>query len=212
MKEDWSSRQDYYQKIARAFLKHQTSMFFLPPRDLALIAEWEKLNIPLEAIIEGIERTFARQLSRKRKKNIFSLSLCEKEILRAYAQYQERLVGQAAPRIDRVEKIEKVRTEVKNFLKNLQPEFQALKEYFEKALVVLNEDSPDESLLEQLDEDVDQAIWLLSSEQEKIASLEEAKKDYPGKSECQLAEIQRTRLIKNKRQAYKIPYVSLFYY
>jgi len=212
MKEDWSSRQDYYQKIARTFLKHQTSMFFLPPRDLALIAEWEKLSLPLEAIIEGIERTFARQLSRKRKKKIFSLSLCEKEILKAYAQYQERLVGQVAPRIDRADKIEKVRREINNCLENLPLEFQLLKEYFAKALGVLNEKTPDDNRLEQLDEGIDETLWLLSSDQEKREILEEIKKDYPGKPENQLAEIQRTRLIKDKRQAHKIPYVSLYYY
>ena len=212
MKEDWSSRQDYYQKIARTFLKHQTSMFFLPPRDLALIAEWEKLSLPLEVIIEGIERTFARQLSRKRKKKIFSLSLCEKEILKAYAQYQERLVGQVAPRIDRADKIEKVRREINNCLENLPLEFQLLKEYFAKALGVLNEKTPDDNRLEQLDEGIDETLWLLSSDQEKREILEEIKKDYPGKPENQLAEIQRTRLIKDKRQAHKIPYVSLYYY
>jgi hypothetical protein len=212
MKEDWSSRQDYYQKIARTFLNHQTSMFFLPPRDLALIAEWEKLSLPLEVIIEGIERTFARQLSRKRKKKIFSLSLCEKEILKAYAQYQERLVGQVAPRIDRADKIEKVRREINNCLENLPLEFQLLKEYFAKALGVLNEKTPDDNRLEQLDEGIDETLWLLSSDQEKREILEEIKKDYPGKPENQLAEIQRTRLIKDKRQAHKIPYVSLYYY
>jgi hypothetical protein len=212
MKEDRFSREDYYQKIARAFLKHQTSMFFLSPRDIALIAEWEKLNIPIEPILEGIERTFSRQLSGRRKKNVYSLSFCEKEILKAYAQHQERLVGQTAPRIDRAEKIKKVRTEIRYFLQTLRPEIQSIKEYFERALALLNENSPDETQLEQLDEEIDRALWLLSSEQEKSECLEEIKKEYPGKLENQLADIQRTRLIKSQRHTYRIPHVALFYY
>jgi len=212
MKKNRFSREDYYQKIARAFLKYQTSMFFLPPRYIALIAEWEKLHIPLEPILEGIERTFSRRLSRKGKKNVYSLSLCEKEILKAYAQQQERLVGQTVPRIDRAEKIKKVRAEIKTFLKDLRPEFQPIKERLERALALLNESTPDETQLEKLDEEIDHTLWLLSSGQEKSDCLEEIKKEYPGKPEHQLAEIQRTRLIKSHRQDYRIPYVSLFYY
>ncbi len=41
MTQDEASRQYYYQEIARRFLRHQTSMFFLPPPDLALISDWK---------------------------------------------------------------------------------------------------------------------------------------------------------------------------
>jgi len=70
MKTDEASRQDYYQQIVRHFLKNQTAMFFLPPRDLALISDWEKLGIPLEPILEGIDQTFSRQLKRRKRRNI----------------------------------------------------------------------------------------------------------------------------------------------
>ncbi|HEK84795.1 MAG: hypothetical protein ACPLZD_05630 [Candidatus Saccharicenans sp.] len=212
MKEELSYRQEYYQKIARSFLQHNSSMFFLPPRDLALISEWEKMNIPLEAILEGIDRTFGRQLTRKRKKNIFSLSQCEKEVFKAYAQYQERLVGLDSPQFSREEKLEKVRTEINNFLQQLSSEIQNLKEYFLLALELLDQNPPDEYQLEKLDEEIDGQIWALIPESEKKASLEEIKKDYPGQGQKQLSEIQRVVLIKKKRQIHKIPYVSPFYY
>jgi hypothetical protein len=212
MKEDWTERQEYYQKIARAFLKQQTSLFFLPPRDLALISEWEKLKIPLEAIIEGIDRTFSRQLIRKRKKKIYSLSQCEKEILRTYAEYQERLVGRKAAPVERAEKTSRARQEVRICLKNLAEELDYLREPLEKALACFEGEKPDEAELEALDDQIEEIIWEMTSEKEKMVSLEEVRKEYAGKPDHQLSEIQRTRLVKKIRQSYRIPHLSLFYY
>ncbi|MGB9893069.1 MAG: hypothetical protein ACPLRA_01550, partial [Candidatus Saccharicenans sp.] len=209
MTEDQSRRQDYYQTIARAFLKHQTSMFFLPPRDLALITEWEKLKIPLEAIIEGIERTFSRQMARKKKRKIYSLSLCEKEVLKAYSQFQERLVGKQAAPFDRAEKIKKINQEIFNFLKNLPSELTFLEEPLTKAQAILEMESPDERALEELDEEIDRLLWIRSPERDKESCWQEIRIDYPGKTDQELSEIQRTRLIKNLRNKHKIPYLSL---
>ncbi len=212
MKPDEASRQDYYQQIVRQFLKHQTAMFFLPPRDLALISDWEKLGIPLEPILEGIDQTFSRQLKRRKKRNIYSLSQCEKEVLKAYASYQDRLVGQAAPRIEPGEKKNKARIEVEAFLGQLPAEFEDLRELFKQALALLGSPEPDENRLEELDEEIDRRLFELAPEEEKQASFKEVQLDFPGKPASLLAEIQQTRLIKARRQASQIPYVSLFYY
>lgn len=213
MAEDWARRQDYYQKIARTFLKHQTSLFFLPPRDLDLISEWEKLNIPLEVIVEGIERAFARKLTGRRKRNIYSLSQCEKEILKAYAQHQERLVGQqAAPQQERKQKAALVNREVRACLPGLPESLGPVRQVLEQALVSLEAEPPDEDRLETLDEELDRILWDLTPEEEKQASLEAIRKDYPGRSDQQLEEILRTGVVKNKRQLFRIPHLALFYY
>jgi len=196
MAEDLARRQDYYQKIARTFLKHQTSLFFLSPRDLDLISEWEKLNIPLEVIVEGIERAFARKLTGRRKRNIYSLSQCEKDILKAYAQHQERLVGR----------------EVRACLPGLPESLGPVRQVLEQALVSLEAEPPDEDRLETLDEELDRILWDLTPEEEKQASLEAIRKDYPGRSDQQLEEILRTGVVKNKRQLFRIPHLALFYY
>jgi hypothetical protein len=212
MTQDLSSRQKYYQTIARTFLKHQASLFFLPPRDLELISEWEKMEIPLEVILEGIEKTFARQLTRKRQRRIFSLSQCEREILKTYAQHQERLVGQKAGPVDRQSKTARARAEIENFLKNFPPDLEALKKIMSQAAEELKKETPDEPVLEALDEEVDRIIWEMSPVEEKIRALEESRQDYPGQSDKDLIEIQRTRLIKSQRQLHRIPYAALFYY
>jgi len=212
MNQDFSRRQDYYQKIARAFLKHQTSMFFLPPRDLALIAEWEKLQIPLEPIIEGIERTFASQITKKKKRKIYSLGQCEKEILRAYSQYQERLVGKKSVTVDRSDKIQRVRQEISSFLHNLSPDLDFLLPTLNRAKTILEAESLEEAALEELDEEVDQLLLEKAPAEETEFCRQETREDYPGKTEEELREIQRIRLIKNQRRKYRIPYLSLFYY
>ncbi|HRD02885.1 MAG TPA: hypothetical protein PLP57_09655 [Candidatus Saccharicenans sp.] len=212
MNQDEASRQNYYQQIARCFLRHQTTMFFLPPRDLVLISDWERLGIPLEPILEGIDQTFSKQLKRKKKRNIYSLSQCEKEILKAYASYQDRMVGQAAPNIEPGKKTSKARAEIEAFLVKLPPEFEELKELFKKALAVLSQPEPDENKLEELDEEIDLHLWKLAPEEQKEAGLQEVQQEFPGKPVALLTEIQQTRLIKARRLDYKIPYVSLFYY
>lgn len=213
MSQDFSARQEYYQKIARAFLKHQTSLLFLPPRDVSLIAEWEKLGVPLEPILEGIEKTFARKISGRRKGKIYSLNQCEREIMKAYTQYLDRLAGVSSPETSRSRKIEKAREEIIRCLKALEDSaMPGLKEFLTRALELLNKDVVAEEELEQIDEEVDSLLWECSSAEEKTFYLAEARKDYPGKTAQQLEEIQRLLLVKGKRQALKIPYVSLYYY
>ena len=207
-----ASRQYYYQEIARRFLRHQTSMFFLPPRDLALISDWEKLGIPLEPILEGIDRTFARQLKRKKKRNIYSLSQCEREVLKAYASYQERLIGQASPPAEPDKKLNKARSEIKDFLERLPAELKPLENLYKEALEILSQNEPDASRLEELDEEIDRLVFELIPEEEKKTGLKEIRREFPGKPEAALAEILQTRLVKEKRQLYHLPYVSLFYY
>ncbi|MDI6698500.1 MAG: hypothetical protein QME85_06130 [Candidatus Saccharicenans sp.] len=213
MTENWARRQDYYQKIARAFLKHQPSLFFIPPRDLELISEWEKLNLPLEVILEGIERAFARRLAGRRRKNIYSLSQCEKEILKAYAQHQERLVGQQAAQARRpAEKAARILGEIRTGLEALPGDWPAVRQILEEALDALQADPPEEARLEALDEELDRILYELTPEAERKKELEAARQDYPGRTDSQLEEIGRTRIAREKRQLLKLPRLALFYY
>lgn len=213
MTEDTSDRKEYYQKIARAFLKHQPGIFFLSPRDLELISEWEKLNIPAEVVIEGIEKAFSRKISRRRKKNIYSLSQCEKEIIRAYAQHQERLVGrESPPPPEKSQKARQLIQQITACLENLPGEMSQLRPLLEEGLSVLKLEPVDEARLESLDEELDRRLWDLAREEEKQLYLQAAGKDYPGRPLSQLEEISRVNLARDRRQQYRIPHLALFYY
>jgi len=133
--------------------------------------------------------------------------------LKAYAQYQDRLAGTSRPEINRASKIEKVKAEINHCLKTLgDASSPALKTFLVRALELFNSTSLDEEQLEQIDEEVDNFLWENSSAEDRKSYLEEARKDYPGRTAQQLEEIQRLLLIKGRRQALKIPYVSLFYH
>lgn len=213
MNEDWSRRQEYYRKIARTFLKHQPSAFFLPPRDLDLISQWERLNLPLEVIIEGIDRTFSRRVTGRRKKNIYSLSQCEKEIMKAYAQHQERQVGLQIPRaMEQSEKVGRVLREVSTCLESLPVELSPVRKILEEASEALMQNPPDGDRLEALDEELDRVLWDLTPEAEQEESLLSARREYPGRADSDLEEIRRTLVAREKRLQYKIPHLALFYY
>jgi len=195
------------------FPEAPTFHFFIPPRDVELISEWERLNLPLEVIIEGIDRTFARRLSGRRKKNIYSLSQCEKEILKAYAQHQERLVGQQIPQTSHpAEKAERILREILSSLEALPAELSEIRQILEEALAALQADPLEEARLEALDEELDRALWELTPEAERKKALEAARQDYPGRTDSQLEEIQRTRMARESRQQLKLPRLALFYY
>jgi hypothetical protein len=110
------------------------------------------------------------------------------------------------------EKKNKARLEIETFLGHLPPEFEGLREIFKQALDLLGRPEPDENKLEELDEEIDRRLFELAPEEEKQANLKEVQRDFPGKPASFLVEIQQTRLIKARRQASQIPYISLFYY
>ncbi len=89
---------------------------------------------------------------------------------------------------------------------------EKLRESYKIALDILNNSEPDENKLEELDEEIDRLIFQLILEEEKKTGLKEIRREFPGKPEAALAEILQTRLVKEKRQLYHLPYVSLFYY
>jgi dGTP triphosphohydrolase len=140
------------------------------------------------------------------------LSQCEREILRAYSEFQERLIGKKAALVEQNEKISRAKQEVETCLKNLPDEISYLRQPLEEALACLEAEKPDEAALEALDEKLEEMIWEKTSEKEKKAALDEVQKEYPEKSDSQLSEIQRIRLIKKIRQTARIPHLSLFYY
>lgn len=60
-----------------------TGMFMLSPRDWALVETWQNAGIPLEAVLRGIDATFAkrrRRTARGRTQMVNSLAYCAQAI------------------------------------------------------------------------------------------------------------------------------------
>jgi len=108
--------------------------------------------------------------------------------------------------------LNKARSEIKDFLERLPAELKPLENLYKEALEILSQNEPDASRLEELDEEIDRLVFELIPEEDKKTGLKEIRREFPGKPEAALAEILQTRLVKEKRQLYHLPYVSLFYY
>jgi hypothetical protein len=74
---------NYFTEIEEHFQKARgTSLFLLSPLDWALIETWKHSNIPLEAVLRGIDASFEKYHARKQKtQRVNSLAFCAQAIL-----------------------------------------------------------------------------------------------------------------------------------
>jgi hypothetical protein len=81
---------NYFTEIEECFRRCRSShtsanpRLLLSPIDWALIESWKEAGLPLEAVLNGIERTFEKWQRRPRPyRGINSLGFCSQEVLRA---------------------------------------------------------------------------------------------------------------------------------
>ena len=87
---------NYFTEIEEHFQRARgTGLFLLSPLDWALIEAWKNADVPLEAVLRGIDAAFEKWRSRKSKTQMVnSLAFCAQAVL-AEAQI---LAGAARPR------------------------------------------------------------------------------------------------------------------
>jgi len=195
----------YYQAVAREFLRRRGGPFFLSPRDLAVIAGWERDRIPLRVVFEGVSRAFDNLRDRARGTKGLPLAFCDPQVRKAMAQHADRGAGRrrsaAAPR---AEKAGRARREVERCLRGLAADESELRALLENAAGFLAAEPADEGVLETIDEAVDELLWRRSGAAVAAGP--------PGRSAAQAAAAARTRSVKEERRKRRVPYVSLFYY
>jgi len=82
--EDWVYNYfNYFTEIEEHFRRVRgTSLFLLSPLDWALIESWKNSEIPLEAVLRGIDAAFEKWRSRKSKiQMVNSLAFCAQAVL-----------------------------------------------------------------------------------------------------------------------------------
>lgn len=183
----------YYQQIAQAFLARRGAPYVLSSQDMVTISSWEEAEIPLRVVLEGIERAFEKsRLRLPRGRRMFSLSFCRREVMKANAEFKDRRVGRSRTESSRDDKRKRARRDVRAFLDSLPPEVEFLGTTYREAGAALARKNVDEEALERWDENVETLILQnAGAEQRGTAGL---------------------RLVKEWRQRYRIPYLSLFYY
>jgi len=207
------NRSQYFQSIARHFLKLRGSPFFLSSKELDIIETWEKMKIPLQVVLEGVDRAFAKNsLKSVRKGKIRSLVFCNLQVLRAFEQFRDRRVGTKNNGVGQEKKREKARAEVKRFLENTPCEINYLREVFSQVLRILSRRNINEEELEQREREIEELLFEKSSDTEKGEIKREILAEYEFAEEEEFQRVFKLRLLKHLREMYKIPYVSLYYY
>jgi hypothetical protein len=79
---------NYFTEIEEHFQRVRGSgLFLLSSLDWALIETWKEANIPLDAVLRGIDRSFEKQGKRKRSpRKVNSLAYCTQEVAAAAAE------------------------------------------------------------------------------------------------------------------------------
>ena len=81
---------NYFTEIEEYFWKKRGTALLVSTLDWALMDSWKQAQIPLEAVLKGIDRTFEKYEARRhRSRRINSLAYCHQEILAA-ASEQDR--------------------------------------------------------------------------------------------------------------------------
>lgn len=206
------AQNEYYQAIAREFLRRRGAPFLLSPRDVAVIAEWEKNGVPLGVVMEGIDRAFDGIRDRSRGTKGLFLSFCDSQVRKALAQHADRAAGRRKPAAPRSAKVGKALKEIARCLRSLPSGDRELRPLFEAASGLLAQASPDEEAMEKVDDQVDAVLWGRASASERDALKRQMAGELAGLDPAEGGAAVRTRLIKSSRQKQKVPYVSLFYY
>lgn len=79
----WSGYFNYFTEVEEHFQKARgTSLFLLSPLDWALIEYWKNSNVPLEAVLRGIDVAFEKwRAKRSRIQMVNSLAFCSQPVM-----------------------------------------------------------------------------------------------------------------------------------
>ena len=88
---------NYFTEIEEHFQRRR-GRIHLSPLDWALIETWKDANIPLEAVLRGIDAAFDKHEQRPSKsQKVNSLAYCAQAVLVAAEEMKEAAVGAASP-------------------------------------------------------------------------------------------------------------------
>jgi hypothetical protein len=208
-----AQRSRYFQEIAQAFFDLRGAPFVLSSRDMVTISVWEETGIPLRVVLEGIQRGF--EVYRKRQpqgRKIPSLSFCNAQVLKAFAEFRDRGVGRRRKEGSREAKKRRAKLEVERFLQSLAPGAGYLEGTYREALGILSRRAVNEERLESLQSEAEELILRHAQETERARVEHRIKENLKGRPESEVQELCRIQLVKTLREKHRIPHLSLFYY
>jgi len=203
----------YYQEISAAFLRRRGAPFILSPRELHVLAGWEKQGVPLSAVMEGIESAFySLQKKAAPGRRAVSLHYCDSFVQRAFEQVRDRRTGGARRAGGRENKKANILRTVKEFLDGLPAELFFLKGPYERALRLAESAEDREEDLESLEAEIEEALAAHCPAEEWDRAGGELRAGGAAGQEREKTGLVRRLALRNLREKYKIPYVSFPFY
>ena len=92
---------NYFTEVEDHFRKARDSgMFMMSPLDWALVEAWKDAGVPLDAVLKGIDRAFAKRRTRGgRHSAVNSVAYCTQEVMGAASQAaRTRVLAEQKPR------------------------------------------------------------------------------------------------------------------
>jgi hypothetical protein len=221
---DWPRNYfNYFTEIEDHFQRERGSgLFLLSPLDWALIESWKNSEIPLEAVLKGIDEAFDKWRSRKAKRQfINSLAYCTQAVMQAAGRMPSRAGSKpsAEPPFTAAE----LRSHLEKAAGALRQRPEALFQEVASTLDILAgqtaERLPDledlERRLTAIEDKIVAALRTLESDEELYAiraNLDRELRPYRGKMTAdQIVMLERRYLESALLERAKLPRLSLFY-
>jgi len=204
----------YFREIAARFLARRGAPLFLSAKDLDLISSWERAGVPLSAVLEGIDRAFeARRGRRGAGDKVLALAFCSPQVLQAFERVRDRRVGADRSAVSsRPDRRAAVCSAVEAFLRAGPPPLIALEGIYREALGRLSGPGLSDEDAEAFDKRVDEALSGEADPAERAALREEIRAEHASIPPAEAERAARIRLVKKRREAFHVPYLSVYYY
>jgi hypothetical protein len=224
--EDWVHNYfNYFTEVEEHFQRARgTGLFLLSPLDWALLESWKNAEVPLEAVLRGIDAAFEKWRGRRVKTQMVnSLAFCAQAVLTEAQTMAAGSDGRAQPKARRQTAppfaLEDLRSYLEGNAASLPPEYFETAASLRKLAAEVERHYTDLEALEQrltvLEEKMIAAARLHQSEEELLASRQELDRQlrpYRGKMTAdQLAMLEKQYIERNLLERAKLPRLSLFY-
>ena len=219
---DWVQNYfNYFTEIEEHFQRARgTSLFLLSPLDWALIEAWKKADVPLEAVLRGIDAAFEKWRSRKVKTQMVnSLAFCAQAVMT-----EAQVMAGAAPARTRKETaapfaIDELRTYLKTNAAALPPDYSEIASALEHIAGEVEQHYSDLEVLEQRLTVLEEKMIAIARSRQTDEQLLQARQEldrqlrpYRGKMTAdQLAMLEKQYLERNLLEKSSLPRLSLFY-
>ena len=211
---------NYFTEIEEHFQRARgTSLFLLSPLDWALIESWNTAEIPLEAVLRGIDAAFEKWRSRKVKTQMVnSLAFCAQAVMTEAQIMAGALPAKAAPAAPPFQESE-LRAYLEANANALPADFGEIADSLRRLAAESSEHYRDLEALEQrltvLEEKMVARARTNQTEEQLLESrreLDRQLRPYRGKMTAeQLSMLEKQYLERHLLERTRLPRLSLFY-